>query len=152
MPDPPETLTSNAGWNIIKHSALLKNVVGKIQNMGVRTAIFIDPTTFNDEQFNALLEVSPDRVELYTEEFADSFNNNSSGDTLKQYSQWAKKIKDANIKINAGHDLNQKNLGLFLKEVPEVDEVSIGHAIFCEALYDGITPTIKNYLKICGRS
>ncbi len=152
VPDPPDALTSNAGWDIVRHKKLLTDVINKIKKLNVRTAIFIDPTQFNDDQFNALLEVSPDRVELYTEEFADSFNNEHRKITLKHYSDWAKKIKAKNILINAGHDLNQQNLSLFLSNVPEVDEVSIGHAIFCEALYDGITPTIKNYLSICENS
>lgn len=149
VPDPPETLTSNAGWDVIKNKELLKQVITKIKTAGVRSAIFIDPTEFNDEQFKALLEVSPDRVELYTEEFADSFKTTKASEILKLYSLWAKKIKAAGIGINAGHDLNQDNLGKFLTEIPEIDEVSIGHAIFCESIYDGLTPTIKNYLKIC---
>jgi len=149
VPDPPDTLTSNAGWDIVKNKELLKNVIGKIKSSEVRVAIFIDPTEFNEEQFAALLEVAPDRVELYTEEFADSFNTSNGKKVLEKYHDWAKKIKSEGIKINAGHDLNQQNLGLFLKEVPQVDEVSIGHAIFCEALYEGIKPTVKKYLEIC---
>lgn len=149
VPDPPETLTSNAGWNIIKNKELLKKVIAQIKTSGVRSAIFIDPTQFNNEQFEALVEVAPDRVELYTEEFADSFNGSKANEILKLYSGWAKKIKATAIGINAGHDLNQKNLGKFLSEIPEIDEVSIGHAIFCESIYDGLKPTIKSYLKIC---
>lgn len=151
VPDPPHVLTSNAGWDVLEQFATLEPVIKKLKALEVRSSIFIDPTTFNKEQFEQLLKLKPERVELYTESFADDFINTNNHKSIKHYATWAQQIKDSGIGINAGHDLNQANLNYFLTEVPQVDEVSIGHAIFSEALYDGVDKTIQTYLKICKR-
>ena len=114
-----------------------------------RTSLFIDPTQFSEAQFEILKKLSPARVEFYTEPYADNYISPTRNYIIDKYSFWADKINEIGIGINAGHDLNQTNLEFFLKNVPHITEVSIGHAIFSEALYQGIDAVIASYQKIC---
>ncbi len=149
VPDPPHVLTSNAGWDVIANEDLLKEAIESIASSGARSSLFIDPHNFNESQFAKLKELKPTRVELYTEKFADDYGTERQQQTTSDYHECAHKVAQAGIAINAGHDLNQNNLKYFLTQVPDVEEVSIGHAIFCEALYEGIDSTIKNYQSLC---
>ena len=172
VPDPPHVLTSNAGWELDKSKHLLKGVISKLKTKSIRSSLFINPMNWNPRETKALQELAPSRVELYTEHFAEgfaegwkknlteNFDNHLCGSileddtnlknhaTLEAYKNLAHLAKDLNIGVNAGHDLNQKNLGFLIEAIPWIEEVSIGHALVCEALYDGMETTIKNYLKI----
>ncbi len=150
VPDPPEVLTSNAGWQVAKQKLFLRNVLQKIKGMGVRSSLFIDPADFTAADAAALAELTPDRVELYTERFAKAHGTSQAEEVTAEYASCARQILKMGIQLNAGHDLNQKNLGFFIANVPEIEEVSIGHALICESLYDGLKPTIKNYHSILG--
>ncbi len=150
VPDPPHVLTSNAGWNVAESSKLLKEVCQKIPYS--RISVFIDPKTCTSEDLKALAEIGVQRIELYTENYAKAFSENKNLEfVLSSYKKCAQHAIDCGLQINAGHDLNQLNLGLFIDSVPQVAEVSIGHALISEALYLGLEQTIKNYLKILDR-
>ena len=142
VPDGPNVLTSNAGWALQKSQAQLQPVLESLKNKGVRSSLFVDPFAMNEGELQALQSLAPDRVELYTQAYAER------PECVGTYSQWAEKIARLGIAINAGHDLNQTNLAALLRAVPQIEEVSIGHALICEALYDGLERTIHNYLKI----
>ena len=148
VPDPPDTLTSNAGWLLNKNKSFLQRVCQRLHQEGVRSSLFVDPLSWNSKETEALKEISPSRVELYTESFATDFENNQLPQGLQPYISLAQRASELNIGLNAGHDLNQKNLPQLLQAIPSLEEVSIGHALICEALYDGIETTIRNYLKI----
>lgn len=148
VPDPPEALTSNAGWDLVANDTFLTGVVQDLRKQGIRSSLFVDPFCFDEEQKNALARIRPDRIELYTERYCDDFNSADREATTRQYAQVAKIASDLQVGVNAGHDLNQENLGFLVKKIPSIKEVSIGHAIFCEALEQGLETTIKNYLRI----
>ncbi len=151
VPDPPEALTSNAGWKIAQNLELLKKVVGFLKKHQRRVSLFIEPSAMTEQDWQNLSSTGTDRVELYTEAFAVAYTKQSSEleKLLSLYKEAAVLAQKLNIQVNAGHDLNQENLGVFLKTVPSVKEVSIGHALICEALEQGMSTTIANYLKIC---
>lgn len=147
VPDPPDVLTSNAGWNISKNQKQLEHVCKKISHS--RISVFVDPKTCTSEDLKILSSIGVHRIELYTESYAKAFAENKNLDKiLNEYFECANNALKHGLQINAGHDLNQKNLGKFIHSVPEVSEVSIGHAIISEALYLGLKQTIANYLKI----
>lgn len=157
VPDPPDALTSNAGWDVVKHKDFLRLVVERLQTPKRRVSLFIDPFSYSAEALKALKEISCARIELYTEQFADSFAEaDRGGEAAKanlqkvtaQYARVAKEIYDSGIGLNAGHDLNQKNLKYLVNAIPELAEVSIGHALICESLESGLETTVRNYLKI----
>jgi pyridoxine 5-phosphate synthase len=152
VPDPPEALTSNAGWDLAKNQAQLKGIVTDLKSMGLRVSLFIDPFQWNSRQMEALCAVSPQRVELYTEKFAEDFPTEQRSATTKIYKAVAQEIQTQGIDINAGHDLNLENLGFLLANIPQIKEVSIGHALICEALYLGMETTIHRYLEILKNS
>ncbi|MCB9024859.1 MAG: pyridoxine 5'-phosphate synthase [Bdellovibrionaceae bacterium] len=148
VPDPPGVLTSNAGWNCPNQQLLLTDVCKKLRQWGVRSSIFINPYDISDESLQALKIIQPDRTELYTEMYAKAFNSPERDSVTKVYKQAAEYISALNIKLNAGHDLNQNNLDYLIKSIPQIKEVSIGHALICEAIYDGLENTVKKYLHI----
>ena len=152
VPDPPEVLTSNAGWNFIENKPLLKNTVKELKSYNIQTSLFLDPLSMDEKQFLTLEEIKPDCIELYTESYADNWNNNQSEKILSLYKETAVKAKELNIKVNAGHDLNQKNLFNLLKSIPEIQEVSIGQALIAEALEEGLIPVINKYLSIIDKA
>ncbi len=148
VPDPPEALTSNAGWDLIGNEALLAKILTRMAKCKIRTSLFIDPKTFDGAQESALLRLKPSRIELYTESFADHFASTDCETVTNDYRRVASVGKAAGIGVNAGHDLNQQNLGYLLRAIPWIAEVSIGHALVCEALEQGLSTTVENYLKI----
>ena len=144
VPDTPQVITSNAGWQTIEHHDFLKSVVSEIKGMGIRVSIFVDP---NAEIVEAAKSVGADRVELYTEPFATVYPDNPDK-AVAPYIDAAQKARDLGLGINAGHDLSLDNLKFLVDKIPYIDEVSIGHALICDALYYGLENTIQMYLKL----
>ena len=143
VPDAVDAITSNAGWDTIKHFDFLSEMVKEFKRNGIRTSIFMDPKI---SLINRAAETGTDRIELYTEAFAQNFEKgNLKGVT--PYVDAAKEALTLNLGINAGHDLNLENLNFFVKEVPGVLEVSIGHALIAEALYFGLQNVVGMYLQ-----
>lgn len=142
VPDAHNAITSNAGWNTLTHRDFLKEVCNEFRNKGIRTSIFVDPDPKMVEGA-ALCEC--DRVEMYTEAYARMYPSDP-GKAIYPYIQAAEAARECGLGLNAGHDLSLENLEYFIKEIPWIDEVSIGHALICDALYMGLEPTIKAYL------
>ena len=153
VPDPPHVLTSNAGWRLDKSQLqTLLPCLAELKSLGVRSSLFVDPYDVSTEFLEKLRELKPDRVELYTEMYAKAFGTSSQDIVTRVYREASSAILDLGIGLNAGHDLNQLNLGYLIQQIPEIKEVSIGHALIAEALYDGLQMTISNYLKILKQS
>lgn len=148
VPDPPDVLTSNAGWDVAGSESLLNSVIPRLRSIDARVSLFIDPFLMDEEQWQALARCKPDRIELYTERYADCYGTDMQSAVLERYRQVAQRAKDLNIGVNAGHDLNQNNLKLLITTIPWIDEVSIGHALICEALMSGLKNTVEAYLRI----
>lgn len=143
VPDGPDAITSNAGWDTIKNSDFLKRVVNTIKNCGVRVSIFVDPVP---RMVEGAAKVQADRIELYTEPYAREFQINKEI-SIKPYIESAMVAHQLGLGINAGHDLDLHNLGFFYENISHLEEVSIGHALICDALYLGLENTIQLYLK-----
>ena len=143
VPDSVDAITSNAGWDTLKNKSFLKEVITEFKRNGIRTSIFVDPVA---EMIEGAKAVGTDRIELYTEDFATKFKNGQTS-AVKPYVDSAFLAQDLNLGINAGHDLSLENIKFFADSVPGLLEVSIGHALIAEALYDGLEKTIKSYLK-----
>lgn len=143
VPDAPDAITSNSGWDTIRHTTLLREVVAEIRSLGVRVSLFVDPVP---RMVEAAAKVGADRVELYTEPYAREFIVDRDI-AVKPYVESARIAKEAGIGVNAGHDLDLSNLGFLSRAIPLLDEVSIGHALVCDALYYGLENTIQLYLK-----
>lgn len=146
VPDPPHVLTSNAGWQIKKNYSFLKETINFLHDSNIRTSLFIDPMQITAEEIQILKEVGTDRIELYTEAYADNYNSVNCDKTLTIYKEIAQKVNELGIGLNAGHDLNLDNLNYFVTNIPFIKEVSIGHALICDALELGFETTIKKYL------
>lgn len=143
VPDAVDALTSNAGWDTIKHMSFLKEVIQEFKRNDIRTAIFVDPIL---TQIEGAAKTGTDRIELYTEEFAIQYSKgNPRG--VDPYTKCAELGHELGLGINAGHDLSLDNLRFFKDNVPNLLEVSIGHALISEALYDGFEKVIKGYLE-----
>ena len=142
VPDAENVLTSNAGWDTIRNKQYLKDICKIFHSEGIRCSIFVDPVP---EMVENAAEAGCDRVELYTQAYADVFTT-SPEKAIAPYYAAALKAKECGLGLNAGHDLNLENLNYFVKTIPWTDEVSIGHAIICDALYMGLENTIKAYL------
>lgn len=143
VPDAVDVLTSNAGWDTVEHKEFLKTVIAKFKAHGIRTSIFVDPDV---AMVQGAAEVGTDRIELYTEAYAQGFTQNKE-QAVKPYVECAEEAKRLGLGINAGHDLSLDNIEYFAEKIPFLDEVSIGHALISEALYDGLEPVVKAYLK-----
>ena len=141
VPDPPEALTSNAGWDTVKNKIFLSEVIQAFHEKGIRTSIFVD--TNIDNIVNAA-ETKTDRVELYTEPYASNFPVNPEK-AAAPFVKAAMAAIDAGLELNAGHDLNLDNLAYFAGVIPGLLEVSIGHALIADALYFGLENTIRMY-------
>lgn len=141
VPDPPEAITSNAGWDIKKNHQFLKSVTQQFQKAGIRVSLFVDPV---EEQIEWAQKTGTDRVELYTEAYATNYHVDRE-EAVKPYVIAAKKAQELNIDLNAGHDLNLENLQFFAECIPHLKEVSIGHALIADALYLGLENTIQLY-------
>jgi pyridoxine 5-phosphate synthase len=141
VPDAPGVLTSNAGWDTIKHSAFLKDIIAELKALGVRTSIFIET---DPKLIEAAVLTGVDRIELYTGPYAHDFNT-SPDRAVKPFVEAAKVAMACKLGINAGHDLSLENLNFFAKNIPGLLEVSIGHALISDALYFGLENTIRMY-------
>lgn len=146
VPDLPHVLTSNAGWQIEKNVDFLKEVITELHEQGIRSSLFVDPHTLSSKDIELLKVTGTDRVELYTEAYATHYGTDKGAATLEMYKISAVAINKLGIGLNAGHDLDLINLQAFLKEVPGIQEVSIGHALICDALNFGMKETISRYL------
>ena len=141
VPDAHDAITSNAGWDTLRFSQFLMDVVSTFKKEGIRTSLFVDTQPVNIE--NAAL-TGTDRIELYTEPYASGFSINALK-AIEPFINAAKIAHEAGLGINAGHDLNLENLRYFHLNIPLIDEVSIGHALICDALYLGLENTIRMY-------
>ena len=146
VPDPPGALTSSFGWNTIEHFERLKDVVALFKRAEIRTSVFLDP---NPDMLTPLKEIGADRIELYTESYAQAYPTEHRDEVLEGFINTAKKATALGIGINAGHDLDLENLHYFLKNVPEVLEVSIGHALICDAIQFGLQNVVQMYKARC---
>ena len=143
VPDAPDAITSNAGWDTKKHASMLKEIVAEIKAAGVRVSVFVDP----DPRFvEGAALIGADRIELYTEPYAHHYIRNKEL-AVKPYAESAGVAKEAGLGVNAGHDLDLNNLKFLKQSIPSLDEVSIGHALICDALYFGLENTIQLYLR-----
>lgn len=149
VPDPPEVLTSNSGWRMAENFTFLRDIINELQQYNVRTSLFIDPYKLDARELELIQASGTDRVELYTQSYAESYGTVNQDETLKIYQHAAALIHKMGIGINAGHDLNLDNLQLFVQAIPELQEVSIGHALICDALHFGMQETIARYLDCC---
>ncbi|MBR9860651.1 pyridoxine 5'-phosphate synthase [bacterium] len=148
VPDGPDVLTSNAGWDCITHQQKLKEIVSTIQSWGLRVSLFLDP---NPEMVSAAADTGTNRIELYTEAYASGYGENAE-QAISSYLETAIKAKNLGLGVNAGHDLNLKNLRYFVEQIPFVEEVSIGHALVSDALDYGMNNTIQMYLEQLNRA
>ena len=149
VPDPPGALTSSFGWDCLKYKTLLIDVVKNFQQKNIRVSLFVNPSI---ESLINLNEILPDRVELYTFDFAKNFVLDREN-AIKPYLEVTQFLQEniPSISLNAGHDLNLKNLNYLLTKIPSIKEVSIGHALVCDAFEYGLKDTIQKYLTITKR-
>lgn len=141
VPDAEGQITSNHGWDTIKHRDYLKDMCKLFKDAGIRVSIFVDP---DPEMVEAAAETGTDRIELYTEAYANDFVHDK-GKAIKPYFDAAVKAREVGLGLNAGHDLDLHNLQYFNQNIPDLLEVSIGHALISDALYLGLEETIKRY-------
>ncbi|MCC1483786.1 pyridoxine 5'-phosphate synthase [Winogradskyella immobilis] len=142
VPDSIDAITSNAGWNTIKHKDFLVEVIAEFKRNGIRTSIFVDPDL---KQIEGAKATGTDRIELYTEAFAHQYSLGNKN-AIKPYTECAELSNKLNLGVNAGHDLSLNNIQFFKQNVPELLEVSIGHALVSESLYLGVENVIQMYL------
>ncbi|MBP3774256.1 MAG: pyridoxine 5'-phosphate synthase [Bacteroidaceae bacterium] len=142
VPDAPDQITSNHGWDTKTYQEMLRNLVAVFKTNGIRTSLFIDPKI---EMVDCAAEAGADRVELYTAPYAEMYVQNKEK-AIESYVLAAEEAKKVGLGLNAGHDLSLENLQYFHQCIPWLDEVSIGHALVCDALYMGLETTIKSYL------
>ena len=143
VPDPPEALTSDNGWDTINNKTHLEEVTQILQNAGVRVSVFVNPSI---DIIEGAKNCGLDRVELYTGPYAFDYPNNEQ-QAIEPYLSAASKAQELNLGLNAGHDLDLNNLAFLKSNIPYMDEVSIGHALVCDALYYGLENTIQMYLR-----
>lgn len=143
VPDAPGQLTSDHGWDTIGNQAFLSEVVARFKAAGIRTSIFVNPEA---AMVDGAKQCGADRVELYTEPYAANYNRNREA-AVAPFVEAARRCKAIGLGLNAGHDLSRENLAYFHRNIPWLDEVSIGHALICDALYSGLKCTIKDYLQ-----
>jgi pyridoxine 5-phosphate synthase len=143
VPDPPDAITSNAGWDTITHQEYLTQIIARIKKTGARVSIFLNP---NPELIPSAKATGTDRIELYTEAYATQFHHNPE-QALQPYINTARAAVNMGLGVNAGHDLDLHNLNYMAKNLPGLLEVSIGHALVCDALYLGLQNTIQMYLR-----
>ena len=144
VPDAIDVITSNNGWNTIENQTFLTEIIGEFKNNNIRTSIFVNP---QGEMVEGAKKCGSDRVELYTESYANMFEIDRS-QAIKSYINAAEIANKCNLEINAGHDLNLQNLSFFVKTIANVSEVSIGHALISDAIYLGLENTIQMYKRL----
>ncbi|GEO03022.1 pyridoxine 5'-phosphate synthase [Adhaeribacter aerolatus] len=143
VPDAPDAITSNAGWDTIKHQAYLKEIISDLKAIGTRVSIFVDPVV---EMVEGAAQTGTDRIELYTEAYAKNFLQDPAK-AIAPYAAAAQRAVALGLGINAGHDLDLDNLKYLKQNIPGLLEVSIGHALICDALYLGLENTVQLYLR-----
>lgn len=143
VPDSVDAITSNAGWDTVKHSAFLSEIISEFKSQGIRTSIFVDS---NLKMIEGAVKTGTDRIELYTEAFAEQFKKGNKK-AIYPYIECANLANELGLGINAGHDLSLENIRFFKENIPNLLEVSIGHALICESIYQGLEVVIKSYLK-----
>ena len=142
VPDAVDAITSNAGWDTIKHKNFLQEVISTFKDAGIRTSIFTDPDT---RMVEGAAETGTDRIELYTESYANGYEGGSPEDAVRPFAEAAKVAHSVGLGLNAGHDLSLDNIKYFKENVPHLLEVSIGHALICESLYLGLENVVNMY-------
>ncbi|MDH3649977.1 MAG: pyridoxine 5'-phosphate synthase [Saprospiraceae bacterium] len=142
VPDLPDALTSDTGWDTVKHSSLLRDIIDRLHEKHIRVSLFVDAVP---EMVAGAKEVGADRIEFYSGKYAEAFLTDSA-DAIRPHVESAQVANDLHIGINAGHDLNLKNLRFYKQHIPYLIEVSIGHALISDALYFGLQNTIQMYL------
>lgn len=143
VPDPPGVLTSSEGWDTIKHEGFLKEIIGRLRKNGIRTSLFMET---NAELIKAAAHTGVERIELYTGPYAESYPVNRE-EAVRPFREAAALAHELGMGVNAGHDLSLENLRYFSENLPQLAEVSIGHALISDALYYGLENTIQLYLK-----
>ncbi len=142
VPDADNQITSNHGWDTVANKGFLTDVIGQFKEAGIRTSIFVDA---EPKMVEAACMCGTDRIELYTEPYAAGYEANRE-EAIKPFIEAAEVAREVGLGLNAGHDLSLQNLTYFHQNIPWLDEVSIGHALICDALYFGLEDTIKRYL------
>jgi len=142
VPDPPDALTSNAGWDTIKYEDYLKSIIEDLKKSAGRVSIFLEA---NPDLLSTAKSTGADRIELYTEPYAIQYASNKTS-AISPFKETAKLAGELGLGVNAGHDLSLENLNFLTSQLPELQEVSIGHALVCDALYHGLQNTIQMYL------
>lgn len=145
VPDDPDQVTSDHGWNLKQDADKVQPIIQELKALGIRVSLFIDP---DPSQIELAKKVDADRIELYTEEYADTYGTAREQEVLTKYVEAGTVAHELGLGVNAGHDLNLKNLGLLLKNLPMIQEVSIGHAIVVEAFDYSLKSTIEQYIEI----
>ncbi len=148
VPDAPGAFTSDHGWDLVQDSQRLKPIIQELQDLGVRVSLFMDPDI---GQIQRAKEVGADRIELYTEPYAAAFQTDKVETVFRQYALAAQKATEIGLGLNAGHDLNLQNLAR-LCSIPNILEVSIGHALIADALEMGLFTAVKEYLKVLSQA
>lgn len=143
VPDPPDAITSNAGWNTIRNEEFLKKVITRFHEAGIRTSLFIET---DPEMIRKAASIGTDRVELYTEPYAANYSQNRDA-AISPFVAAAATAAEVGLGLNAGHDLNLENLKFFAQNIPGLLEVSIGHALIADALYLGLENAVQMYLE-----
>jgi len=144
VPDAPDAITSDAGWNTKAHKSFLQDTIGQLKEKGIRTSIFVDA---DEEMVFHAKETGADRIELYTESYAANYTKNRAL-AIADFVKAAKVAQELKLGLNAGHDLNLENLKYFAEQIPGLLEVSIGHALICDALYLGLENTVMMYRRL----
>ncbi len=142
VPDAPDAITSNAGWDTVTHEAYLSKMVAIFQKAGIRTSLFVDP---DPKMIDGAARTGTDRIELYTENYAKQYNTNRE-QAIAPYVTAAILASEHKLGINAGHDLSLENVRYFREQIPNLLEVSIGHSLICEAIYLGLENVVNMYL------
>jgi pyridoxine 5-phosphate synthase len=146
VPVKPGEITSDHGWDLPAQHDIVAPIVKRLKARGIRTAVFVDP---NPEMMAATAATGVDRIEIYTEPYASAFGTSRQAAELARLSQTAKAAVAAGMKVNCGHDLSLFNTPLLAREVPELDEASIGHALIADALYLGFPEAVRRYVRVC---
>ena len=148
VPDAPDALTSNAGWDIVSHRAFLRDIVAQLRQWGIRPSIFVSTDL---RQIEAAAEVGTARIELYTEPYAAEYVTRGPEEAIAPFRRAAETALAVGLELNAGHDLSLTNLQFFAEQIPSLSEVSIGHALISDALYLGLQETIRRYRACLGK-
>jgi pyridoxine 5-phosphate synthase len=148
VPDSAGQITSDHGFDLVRDMPQLAPIVSELTALGCRVSLFVDAGADTAEGFAAAADAGVGRVEIYTGPYARAFAEGDARQALEACAQTARLAHQAGLAVNAGHDLNQANLGAIRQAIPGLAEVSIGHALISEALYDGLAPTVKRYLDI----